>query len=130
MCATSAASGKFRQHGRLGGLMTTPVFGSSGPGEQIPTPRIRLCAPATLTAQADAVSIALVTAASALAAPSFETMGLRVWHKISPLGSTRPAATFVPPTSTPITKSSRTATEDIPYLSCVQLAITGFEPLN
>src|SRR5713101_2927180 len=121
MCATSAASGKFRQHGRLGGLMTTPVFGSSGPGEQMPTPRIKLCAPAALAAWADAASIALVTDASPREAPSFETMGLRVWHKISPLGSTRPAATLVPPMSTPITRSSRTATEDIPYLSCVWL---------
>src|SRR5260370_19669378 len=33
---TSAASGKFCQQGRFGGLMTTPVRGSRGPGEQIP----------------------------------------------------------------------------------------------
>src|SRR5260370_28535687 len=64
MCPTSAASGKFRQHGRLGGLMTTPVFGSSGPGEQMPTPRIKLCAPAAPAAWAHAASIALVTDAS------------------------------------------------------------------
>ena len=44
--------------------MITPVFGSSGPGEQMPTPRIKLRAPAALAAWADAVSITLVTDAS------------------------------------------------------------------
>src|SRR5260370_38777858 len=97
MCAAAAASGKFREHGRVGGLMTTPVFGSSGPGEQMPTPRIKLCAPAALAAWADAASIALVTDASPRGAPSFDTMGLREWHKISLLGSTRPAAHLLRP---------------------------------
>ena len=36
--STSAASGKPRQQGRFGGLMTTPRMGSSGPGEQRPIP--------------------------------------------------------------------------------------------
>src|ERR1700693_1857831 len=34
--AIFSASGKFRQQGRFGGLRTTPVFGSRGPGAQIP----------------------------------------------------------------------------------------------
>ena len=48
--------------------MTTPVLGSSGPGEQIPTPRIRLCLPVAFAAWVDVVSMAVVTEASPLAA--------------------------------------------------------------
>src|SRR5215467_1056197 len=149
MRATSPVSGKSLQHGRFGGLITTPALGSSGPGEHIPIPRIRFCGPVAATAFSDTVSIVLVTAASPLAGPSLHTMGLRVWHRISPLGSTRPAATFVPPMSTPITSPSRTAREAIASAfhgvarsecPCVAVAygcyafaylsLFGFEPLT
>lgn len=46
-------------------------------------------------------SIAEITAAKPAAA-SLATMGVRVWLLISPQEFTKPAATFVPPTSTPM----------------------------
>ena len=46
-------------------------------------------------------SIAEITAARPATA-SLATIGVRVWLVISPVEFTRPAATFVPPTSTPM----------------------------
>src|SRR5437588_2867068 len=60
-------------------------------------------------------SIAAVTAPSPAAASLLATIGVRVCASISPVESTRPAATLVPPMSTPITKPSCTGTSFIPH---------------
>src|SRR4051812_20455340 len=100
----SAARGKFRQHGRFGGLITTPVLGSSGPGQQIPAPRIMHRCPNALPVFVETDSIARTTAAIPDAAPSPLTIGVRVWPQIIPAPSTSPAAILVPPMSTPMIK--------------------------
>jgi hypothetical protein len=92
--------------------MTTPVRGQSGPGAQIPIAETTRCDSfvglgALTLAAALTASIAAVTAAKPAAA-SVATIGTRVWRVISPLESTRPAATFVPPTSTPMKHGSET----------------------
>jgi len=81
--------------------MTIPVFGSSGPGAQIPIPEIDPSVPGREWAAARTASIAEMTAAKPAAA-LLAAMGVRIWKLISPSAFTRPAATFVPPTSTPI----------------------------
>jgi hypothetical protein len=78
--------------------MTIPVRGSSGPGAQIPMPETEW---AREQVPARTESMAETTAANPAAA-SFDTIGVRVWKVISPAAFTRPAATLVPPTSTPI----------------------------
>jgi hypothetical protein len=81
--------------------MTIPVLGSSGPGAQIPIavidPSISVCE----SAVARTASIAEITAVKPAAA-LLAAMGVRIWKLISPSAFTRPAATFVPPTSTPM----------------------------
>ena len=82
--------------------MITPLFGSRGPGEQIPIPLT-----AIFTSE---LSSTALTADSTAPSPSagfpFADIGIFVCCLISPLLSTRPAATFVPPTSTPTTNPS------------------------
>ena len=95
---TSAANGKFRQHGTFGGFRMTPVVGSSGPGAQIPMPLRLECASGCA---AKTLSMADCTAAKPAAEDSRAGMATRVWKRIVPSASTRPAATFVPPMSTP-----------------------------
>src|ERR1039458_8998441 len=101
--SVSAPSGKLRQHGTLGGLSTTPVLGSSGPGEQIPMP---LMAVRASGARANRASTAPLTAANPVGGSAVATIGTRAFCMICPVESTRPAATLVPPTSTPIVMSS------------------------
>ena len=72
--AVSAASGKFRQHGRLGGLRMTPWNGSSGPGAQMPIPTTASRAPGTA---AKISSIAAPTQANAASAVPAATIGTR-----------------------------------------------------
>src|SRR6266852_4589662 len=87
---TSAASGKLRQQGKLGGLITIPVLGSRGPGEQIPIPS----RPSRELGQAaSTASIALLTAVNPAAASPAATIGARVLNKTFPSKSTKPAAT-------------------------------------
>src|SRR6202158_5009073 len=76
-CEISSAKGKSRQQGRFGGLMITPVLGSSGPGQQRPIPLNRLSQPEP-AAFAQTWSIALITVARPPAGPSFGNMGTRV----------------------------------------------------
>src|SRR5262249_19623293 len=95
---TSAAKGKFRQQGMFGGLRITPVFGSSGPGAQIPIP---------LTEDGPSGSkcaIAEKAACNPRSGESFENIATRFWERISPFEVTTPAATLVPPISTPTNK--------------------------
>jgi hypothetical protein len=73
----------------------TPVFGSSGPGAQIPIP------PTSAASSGMTRAIAERTAFRPSSANEFEIIGSRTWEEISPLASTSPAATFVPPMSTP-----------------------------
>jgi hypothetical protein len=63
-------------------------------------PEINPCLTGLRLAAARTESIAEVTAARPATA-SAATIGVRVWRVISPVEFTRPAATFVPPTSTP-----------------------------
>jgi hypothetical protein len=67
----------------------------------MPIPEIMLCAAHGELVAPRTASIAVITAAKPAAA-SFATIGVRVWQVISPAAFTRPAATFVPPTSTPM----------------------------
>src|SRR5262249_54502843 len=99
----SAASGKPRQQGTFGGLSTTPVLGSSGPGAHNPMP---LTAPRASGASETTASTALTTAAKPVAASPAGIMGTRVLCETSPLESTSPAATLVPPISTPMIMDS------------------------
>src|SRR5271155_1977203 len=96
-----SARGKLRQPGRFGGLITMPVRGSSGPGAQIPMPEIKLTDSERGLTAVGTESIAQVTAAKPAVA-SAAAIGTRVWWVISPVELTKPAATFVPPTSTPM----------------------------
>ena len=80
--------------------MTTPVLGSSGPGEQIPSRELAVPSEPSTTENPSRV----VTAASPAAASPLATVGARTWVVILPSGFTNPAATLVPPTSTPITR--------------------------
>jgi len=105
----------------LGGLITTPAFGSSGPGEQIPTPRSNPCCFTISGYFAETDSIAEITALSPAAASPVGTIGVRVCARISPLPSTRPAATLVPPMSTPITRPSCMASFVIRQLPSLRL---------
>src|ERR1700687_4780831 len=76
-CEISSAKGNSRQQGRLGGLIITPVLGSSGPGQQMPMPRNER-SPPELAAFAQTSSMALTTVARAATGPSFGNMGTRV----------------------------------------------------
>ena len=98
---TSAASGKFRQHGRFGGFSTVPDMGSSGPGAQIPMPASALHSSGW---PARTPRIACSTAAKPSRAEPRAGMGTRIFARIFPAGSTSPAATLVPPISTPNVK--------------------------
>src|SRR5438477_4518901 len=97
--SVSAASGKLRQQGTFGGLSTTPVFGSSGPGEQSPMP---LTAPRASGTAERIASTAFFTAAKPSTAVPAACMGTRVLWAISPVEPTSAAATLVPPISTPM----------------------------
>jgi hypothetical protein len=79
----------------LGGFKIKPVIGLSGPGAQIPIPAT-LVAPSGRTR-----AIAENTAFNPSCAEEFAIIGSRTWDDISPSASTSPAATFVPPMSTP-----------------------------
>src|SRR6202021_1971998 len=90
---TFSASGKFRQQGRFGGLITTPVRGSSGPGAQIPMPRTGR--------GVISESIAPITASSPASAEPLAIIGLRSCARILPLLSTNPTAILLPPIAAP-----------------------------
>src|SRR5579862_4131340 len=71
---SSSASGKFRQQGRFGGLITTPVRGSSGPGEQTPMPASDF---SDSGLAANTALIASTTEFNPAAASPVETIGTR-----------------------------------------------------
>src|SRR5438270_13959690 len=96
MLRTDSASGKPCQQGRFGGFDTTPVNGSRGPGAQIPTPRI-----SAAETSRRRVSTAVRTEARPCSAVPVADIGVRVIDFTFPEESTNPAATLVPPTSTP-----------------------------
>ena len=77
-----------------------PVRGSSGPGAQIPIPHLdlwfRIGSAGGIPNQSRTVTAAKPAVASVAA------IGTRIWWEISPAGLTKPAATFVPPMSTPM----------------------------
>src|SRR5580704_9868293 len=80
--------------------MTIPVVGLSGPGAQMPIAGV-----CRIPEDFRSSLMAVHTAANPRAA-SLATMGVRLCAWILPEQSTRPAATFVPPTSTPTTRLS------------------------
>jgi hypothetical protein len=83
--------------------MIVPVEGSSRPGAQIPMPRIL---GTSVRSPSRNASMALRTAASPASAFPSDTIGILTCRSISPEASTSPAATFVPPISTPMMSSS------------------------
>src|ERR1700674_149738 len=86
--------------------MTIPVFGSSGPGEQIPMPRTTAAVPFSCSF-AVTESMADITAARPEPAPLLQIIGPGDWYSMAPDGPTSPAAIFVQPMSTPMTPASR-----------------------
>jgi len=85
--------------------MMTPARGSSGPGAHNPIARIFRDSG---FAPRSSCSIVALTAASPCSAEPVTGIGVRVCCRISPVAqSTIPAATFVPPMSTPITRVSK-----------------------
>src|SRR5205807_10082462 len=79
--------------------MITPVRGFSGLGAQVPIPD--MCC--WFAEVGDSAPIAVDTAFRPLEACPVVTMGVLLRTSISPRASTRPAATLVPPISTPTT---------------------------
>src|SRR5439155_25442669 len=119
--------GKLRQQGILGGLRITPVVGSSGPGAQMPIP-FTLEVPVGRTC-----AIAESTACKPRSAESVETIVTRRCERISPAAFTSPAATLVPPTSTPT--NIPCAGEPVfifakSFARADYAGSTGLEPLN
>src|SRR5882762_7650793 len=90
--------------------MTTPVRGSSGPGAQMP---MRWIFARLEGSRLKRDSIADRTEARPASAPFLQFMGARKCARIFPCALTIPTATFVPPTSTPITNSLSEIQEDI-----------------
>ena len=84
----------------MGGFRITPVRGSSGPGAQIPIPATEWRPLGRALEMADRI------ASKPSAADPFATMGIRFCERISPLALTSPAATLVPPISTPTNRLS------------------------
>src|SRR3954452_25325390 len=90
-------SAKSRQQGRFGELIMIPRLGSSGPGDDMPMPST------DATLDFIAASITRFTQSMAVCAEPLATMGTRVLERILPASFTTPAATLVPPISTPKT---------------------------
>src|SRR3984893_18027521 len=94
--------------------MMTPVFGFRGPGAQMPMAEIWFCESSEKRPR-----IAVETAASPFdGGPEFVT-GVLLRATISPWTFTRPAATLVPPMSTP------TTTRDWLFICCRESYCTG-----
>src|SRR5690349_23855053 len=89
--------------------MTTPRRGSSGPGLLMPMAATEV---RRFDWESSAAEMALSTAARPAAASRSLTIGTRTLERISPRGVTIPAATFVPPMSTPRNSPSAFDTVD------------------
>jgi hypothetical protein len=89
---------KLRQQGIFGVLMITPRWGSRGPGLLMP---IAATASAYRGLELSAAAMASWTEARPSASVPRLDMGTRVLERMFPRASTNPAATFVPPISTP-----------------------------